>query len=260
MNALRNLIAALAIAIATITPARSTDFTDLWWNPSESGWGLNIAHQADIMYLTLYVFGTNNRATWYSVTAFFTGTDSAGNLVYSGDLYEVTGPWFGGLFDPNAVMVRKAGDATFRASSVQTGNLTYTVDGLVTSKSIERYTLKRTDLTGAYIGGVVQVNSNCANPALNGKTEDAAFLTVTHNDPGIQIVTTSSRRTCTYSGTYGQAGRLGSVNNATFSCTDGTSGTFSAFEIDTSTSGFLARFLGAASGCTYSGDMGGVFR
>jgi hypothetical protein len=260
MNAPRKLIAALAIAIAMITPARSTDFTDLWWNPHESGWGLNIAHQADIMYLTLYVFGSNGRATWYSVQASFTGTDSAGNLVYTGELYEVTGPWFGGLFDPKAVMVRTAGDATFRASSVQTGNLTYTVDGLVTSKDIERYTLKHTDLTGDYIGGVVQTNANCANPALNGRTEDAAFLSIAHDDPGIQIVATSVRRTCTYSGTYGQAGRLGSVGNATFSCTDGTVGAFSAFEIDTASSGFLARFAGAASGCTFSGDMGGVFR
>jgi hypothetical protein len=28
------------------------DYTDLWWNPSESGWGMAITQQASVMFLT----------------------------------------------------------------------------------------------------------------------------------------------------------------------------------------------------------------
>jgi len=254
------MLVALAIGFATIAPARATDFTDLWWNPNESGWGLNIAHQADTMFITLYVYGTNNRATWFSITARYAGTDGAGDLLYTGDLYESTGPWFGGLFPPNSVTIRRAGDATFRATSVETGVITYTVDGIVASKAIERYTLKFMDITGDYLGGIVQTNFNCTNPALNGKTEEAANVSITHNGPDVQVMTQSTRRSCNYRGTYGQAGRMGSISNATFTCSDGTTGTFAAFELDTSTSGFLARFSGTGAGCDFGGDIGGVFR
>lgn len=260
MIVLRNMVAGFFLALCFASPARSTDFTDLWWNPNESGWGLNIAHQADTIFITLYVYGSDNRATWFTSTAHFVGSDQAGNLVYTGDLYQSTGPWYGALFFPSQVMLRRAGDATFRATSVDTGNITYSVDGIVVSKDIQRLALKLMDISGDYIGGIVQTNAGCSNPASNGSTEDAAFLSVTQNGVDTQIVTTSTRRVCTYHGTYGQAGRMGNIGNGTFTCSDGTAGTFSAFEIDTSTSGFLARFSGAASGCNFSGDMGGVFR
>ncbi len=68
MNLARNIAAAIAVAIATLRPAAATDFTDLWWDPAESGWGLNVAQQADTMYVTLYVYGTTNRAAWYAAT------------------------------------------------------------------------------------------------------------------------------------------------------------------------------------------------
>ena len=46
---IRSLIAAAAIAVVLPAAAQSTpaaDFTDLWWNPSESGWGVSIAQHA----------------------------------------------------------------------------------------------------------------------------------------------------------------------------------------------------------------------
>src|SRR5438067_736656 len=39
----------LAIALVAITfRAYATDFTDIWWNPAESGWGVNMAQNEDV--------------------------------------------------------------------------------------------------------------------------------------------------------------------------------------------------------------------
>ena len=37
----------------------SNNFQDLWWNPSESGWGVNVAHQGDILFATLFTYDEN---------------------------------------------------------------------------------------------------------------------------------------------------------------------------------------------------------
>ena len=42
-----------------------TDLSDMWWIPAESGWGANIAHQGEIVFMTLYVYGADSRVRWY---------------------------------------------------------------------------------------------------------------------------------------------------------------------------------------------------
>ena len=64
-RALLALLCSCSFATATVlTP----NFSDLWWNPSESGWGLNRSQQADVIFLTLFVYGPNSQAVWYSAT------------------------------------------------------------------------------------------------------------------------------------------------------------------------------------------------
>ena len=41
--------AALAATMVLAAPARATDLSDLWWNPNESGWGVNVAQQAEVL-------------------------------------------------------------------------------------------------------------------------------------------------------------------------------------------------------------------
>ena len=36
------------------TAGPTADYSDLWWNPNESGWGLNIAHQGDILFTSWF--------------------------------------------------------------------------------------------------------------------------------------------------------------------------------------------------------------
>src|SRR6185295_19593915 len=42
------------------------DFTDLWWNPNESGWGLNlIQHPTNQIFGVWYTYDANGKRTWF---------------------------------------------------------------------------------------------------------------------------------------------------------------------------------------------------
>ena len=111
----------------------ATNFQDLWWNPYESGWGLNIAHQGSTLFATLFTYARDGTATWYvmssgqrSVTGGFTGT-----------LYRTTGP----AFDASPwtpATVTPVGTMQLNFEDGNTGALTYSVDGFTVTRSIQR--------------------------------------------------------------------------------------------------------------------------
>ena len=124
------------VSAATLDPATATNYQDLWWAPggSESGWGINLTHQGDVIFATWFTYGTDGKPLWLSVTAFKTA-----DRTYSGDLARTTGPAFDAVpFDPNRVAYAKAGTATFTFTSGNQGTFAYTVDGVARTKSIVR--------------------------------------------------------------------------------------------------------------------------
>ena len=40
------------------------NYQDLWWNPAESGWGINLTHQSDIIFATLFTYDTAGKGMW----------------------------------------------------------------------------------------------------------------------------------------------------------------------------------------------------
>lgn len=111
------------------------DYTDLWWNPNESGWGLAIAQQGSVMFLAWYVYDANGKPTWY--VASNCPVSGAG---CSGALYRTSGPPLGPSFDPTAVRVTQAGTVSVTFSDPNNGVLSYTVNGVTATKNITRQT------------------------------------------------------------------------------------------------------------------------
>ena len=255
------VLLALSIGAAS-NLARATDYGDLWWNPSESGWGMQTAHQANSMFITFYVFGANGLPTWF--TALTTATTPGGST-FTGTLIATTGPYYGGPFAPPAVN-RTAGTVTFQATSPTTATVTYTVDGVTVTKSIQRFLLATINLSGNYIGSFLSLQHSCANPLSNGPFNGSGPFTIVHNPPAPQVTITATLSdsivnfTCTYQGTYSQLGRIGSIQG-TYQCSSGQAGTWNATEIEVSTlGGILARYSGTnvAPGCQITGGFGGL--
>ena len=225
----------------------TTDLTDLWWNANESGWGVTATHQREVIFLTFFVYGTDNRATFYTATATYTGQAGSGALNFSGPMYQTTGPWLGTFFNPNAVSVRQVGTVTFTAF-VDAATLNYSVDGTSVSKSLTRQTFRNNDLTGGYAGIVRETSAGCSNPANNGTLESVVGVSITNTATTLAMTTNENGSFCNYSGNYRQSGRMGS-STGTYSCT-GLSGSYDMVEIEANPSGITARFAAQDNFCS----------
>jgi YVTN family beta-propeller protein len=120
--------------VATGGPRPTTNYTDMWWNPNESGWGLAVTHQPGNMFLAWYVYDTRKQPTWFVSSC---ATNDAGNAC-NGTLLRVTGPSFSGPFDSSRVHPTPAGTVSVTFGDRDNGVLTYTVDGIAGSKNITR--------------------------------------------------------------------------------------------------------------------------
>lgn len=111
------------------------NLTDIWWNPAESGWGINIIHHGlGKIFATWFVYGSDGKPTWYVVPdgQWVTQTE------YRGPVYRTTGSDFGGPFDPAVVTRTLVGSATislFPFDYSQVG-ITFVIDGQTTQKTI----------------------------------------------------------------------------------------------------------------------------
>lgn len=261
MKAIRVLFAAILFAVVGLsTPAgatsATTDQSDLWWVPSESGWGIQLVQRGTVIFATMFVYGPTGAPTWYAGTLNYLG-----NFAWTGDLYVTNGPWFGTVpFNPSAVGYRKVGTMTWNALFVTTGTLTYSVDGVPVTKTVTRQTLVLDNFAGRYAGAVHQTQSGCFSPANNGTAEVVAVLAVTQNGTAVSLASTAQTGiACTYSGTLSQAGQMGEISGA-YSCSTGETGTFTIFEVQVNVAGITGR-LGAHSntlGCSISGWFGGM--
>jgi len=259
-------IARAAFAVIMITwltavraSTNSSEITDMWWNPAESGWGVNVILQNDVAFLTFFVYDTSQTPIWYTSAVQYQGANGAGALVWTGNLYATRGPWFGGAFPPANVVVRQAGTATFTVSNLNQATLTYSVDGVPVTKALQRQTWTMENYSGNYAGGYSIRLTGC-NPAyLNGVQEVAGIVTVNQNGASISMSAASSIGSCSFSGTYAQTGKLGQAQGS-YSCSDGTIGTFSLVEMTPTISGFTARASGQNQYCQWTGYFGGITR
>jgi hypothetical protein len=115
----------------------SDDYQDLWWNPNESGWGVNLAHQADTLFATLFTYDRSGKGLWLVMS------DGArtGSGRYSGTLYRTSGPPFNA--SPwRSVSQTPVGTMSFAFSDGDTGTMTYTVNGTTVTKPIQRFSFQ----------------------------------------------------------------------------------------------------------------------
>jgi hypothetical protein len=262
MRGLRRVGVAMLLVLCAGFAGASTntsEITDIWWNPAESGWGVNIVLQNDVAFMTFFVYDAAQNAVWFTSDIHYQGINGAGALVWTGALYATKGPWFGGQFRPANVSDRQAGNVSFTLSSLNQATLTYSVDGSTVTKSLQRQTWTNENYTGSYAGGWSIRTSQCNPSSLNGIDEEAGVISVSQNGSNTSIVASNGTGTCTFAGTYTQAGKLGQVNGS-YTCPNGTNGTFAIFEMTPTISGFTGRVTGQNQYCQWSGYFGGINR
>lgn len=235
----RLLLAALAACLAfpALATPQSRDATDMWYIPGESGWGLNLIHQGDMLFATLFVYGQDGQSHWYVASP-------SGGPTYTGPLFEATGGavFSASSFDPNAVTRRMVGTITFTPGDTS-GTLDYTVDGVHVTKQVIRLTYRATDLTGLHRAFVYQAPANGAAEV----RRDLEQFRITDDTSTVNVRTSSDAETdCQYTGNHAENGQL-QVVAGTYHCGPpapaGTQGSWS-MKVDPSPSGFVGTFSG----------------
>ena len=126
--------APMSVCAANGTPSASGNYQDLWWGGlSESGWGINITHQGDILFAAWFTYDTNGRGRYIVMSA----GRRQGPGVYAGELYRTTGPAFNTV-PWGTVVATQVGNGTFTFTGNDTGTFAYTVDGVTQTKQISR--------------------------------------------------------------------------------------------------------------------------
>jgi serine protease len=127
--------AAVQAALA-LAGGGSVNVQGLWWasGGTESGWGLNFAHQGDQVFATWYTYDTTGKAWWLSMLA----TRTSGNT-YSGSIYVDTGPPFNAYIGVG--VAAQVGSGTLAFADANNGTFSYTVNGTSQAKAIARYDL-----------------------------------------------------------------------------------------------------------------------
>src|SRR5260221_1005956 len=206
----------------------------MWFDPGESGWGLNLIHQGNTLFATLFAYGADGQPKWFVASDLSGGPDT-----YTGVLRECAGPWFSGSFDATLVSCRDGGPMRFDLGE-QSGVVDYTVDGVRVPKQVQRFSFRRTTLVDGYEGYMVQ-------PAAGGAPEVSKkdlTLHLTADDSAFTMDSSSdSQSPCTWRGTSGQDGQYESVSG-TFTCSSaGRTGTWT-MKVDPTTEGFTGSFAG----------------
>lgn len=126
-------LADIAAYIAQIESAPAFDYSDLWWNPNESGWGFNIVqHGKSVLFCVMFTYSAPNLPAWYVVP----GGAWTTSTTFTGAVYRVTGSAVNQPFV--GAKLTQVGTATINFTSQSTGTLSMSVDGAQLTKVIER--------------------------------------------------------------------------------------------------------------------------
>jgi hypothetical protein len=114
--------------------AASENFQDLWWNPHDQGWGMNIAHQGDVIFATYYTYDAGGKGVWYAMS----NTVKAAGSTYAGPIQQVRGPAFDSAWDATKVSATATGTASFRFDGNGVGAFQYALGADAGTKTMER--------------------------------------------------------------------------------------------------------------------------
>ncbi len=257
---LRILLAGLAFC-AVAMPARATNYQDLWWNPNESGWGIQIVQQADTLFLTWFIYNNAGQPTWVVSDGVTRQTipTPVGTAIYRGRVIAATGTFFGAP-GWSAITPRVVGaEVTLTFTDARTATLTYTIDGTTVTKSITRQGLAPIDLSGFYYGGIYRSATGCTTAALNGSSAGNSSIRVTHANGNIDIMEAGGFA-CRFIGTVQQYGSI-FEGGGTYQCAGDAlqNGTWTGREGTGGESTFSLKLAArpASDGCTVNAVIGG---
>ncbi|HET7732051.1 MAG TPA: hypothetical protein VFK48_18660 [Usitatibacter sp.] len=95
-------------------PVERANFTALWSNPADPGWGVALSQQGSTLFGMLFTYDEQNRPSW---------------AVMSNGRVKSPGVYGGELFRPSRGRIEAVGTMTLEFGSTESGTLSYRMDG-----------------------------------------------------------------------------------------------------------------------------------
>ena len=111
------------------------DYTDMWWNPSEPGWGLSIVqHASNKVFVAWYAYDRNGQPQWMVVP------DAVWRSAYAfeGTLYRTSGPSSEAAYEASKFAAAPSGSMRVEFGHGDDATVHITVDGRSFSKPLRR--------------------------------------------------------------------------------------------------------------------------
>jgi hypothetical protein len=117
---------------ASSKPA-AINYSGLWWNASESGWGMALTQQSEMAFSTIYTYDDNGKPKWYVASNCpMTGSGCQGALYSVAGGSPLTVKWNG------IVLATEVGSLNLTFADANTGTMTFLLNGTSRSKAITR--------------------------------------------------------------------------------------------------------------------------
>jgi Putative Ig domain len=116
--------------------AAATNYSDLWWQPIESGWGLSIEHQGNLIFAAWYTYAADGQPVWMTSLLSRQSDGSFNGAINRAD----AGVWyvFGVAGPVTAFPLPQVGNATLRFTDGEHGSFSYVIGAVAQTKMIER--------------------------------------------------------------------------------------------------------------------------
>lgn len=127
------------LAIVPTPPFPLADYSGIWWNPAESGWGLSLHQSAtETLVGALYLFGDDQESRWFTLQ----NGRWESSTRWRGQVFRSRGAGWSASWDPAAVRHDPVGSVTLDFGMVpgreDRAELNYSIDGRSVVKTISR--------------------------------------------------------------------------------------------------------------------------
>lgn len=215
MLARTNLALATLLAawlVAGPVHAGVANYQDWWWNDQQSGHGLNIGQQNDVLFVSWFTYDENGAGMWLTMTATLVGSVATGNWV------RTTGPQLGTAFDPSRVVRTTVGTGMLTFTGLHAGSLAWTVNARSGTLPITRTSWASTLPASGEHQGRMRLEIKVCQGGVTLNLPMTSTYTVNGN--AITIVDdhkATGTRLCTMTGTLVPSGSYFKVDG-TYSC------------------------------------------
>ena len=139
MKTIQALLACVFFLASGISHA-ANNYQDWWWNPAQSGMGLNVGQQNDTLFVAWFNYGDDTKASFLTMGGVLSGNTLTGPLLRN------TGPVPGPNYNPALVKQTAVGTATITFNSNNDATLTYSFDNKGGSMPLQRFSFANPNL------------------------------------------------------------------------------------------------------------------